>query len=69
MTVGTPVRDGFGGDTCHALSCASPRPQFTGMPLLLTAHEDRYPPGLVTVDIDSPGMLGRRRPPARMLGS
>ncbi|RSS51276.1 hypothetical protein [Streptomyces sp. WAC01280] len=59
MTVGTLVRDGFGGlDTCHALYCASPRPQFTGMSILLTAHEDRYPPGIVTVDIDSPGMLG-----------
>ncbi|MFE2557941.1 hypothetical protein ACFXGT_18350 [Streptomyces sp. NPDC059352] len=59
VTVGTLVRDGFGGpDTCHALYCASPRPQFTGMPILLTAHEDRYPPGIVTVDIDSPGILG-----------
>ncbi|MGW7363704.1 hypothetical protein ACWGI8_09810 [Streptomyces sp. NPDC054841] len=59
VTVGTLVRDGFGGsDTCHALYCASPRPQFTGMSILLTAREDRYPPGIVTVDIDSPGMLG-----------
>ncbi|MER5309866.1 hypothetical protein ABT034_19020 [Streptomyces sp. NPDC002773] len=59
MTVGTLVRDGFGGlDTCHALYCASPRPQFTGMSILLTAHEDRYPPGIVTVDIDAPGILG-----------
>ncbi|MFC5805333.1 hypothetical protein [Streptomyces formicae] len=59
VTVGTLVRDGFGGpDICHALYCASPRPQFTGMSILLTAREDRYPPGIVTVDIDSPGMLG-----------
>ncbi|MCZ7459679.1 hypothetical protein [Streptomyces sp. WMMC940] len=59
VTVGTLVRDGFGGpDTCHALYCASPRPQFTGMSILLTAREDRYPPGIVSVDIDSPGMLG-----------
>ncbi|MFB7374383.1 hypothetical protein ACFC0D_31615 [Streptomyces sp. NPDC056222] len=59
VTVGTLVRDGFGGlDTCHALYCASPRPQFTGMSILLTAHEDRYPPGIVTVDIDAPGILG-----------
>ena len=58
VTVGTLVRDGFGGpDTCHALYCASPRAEFTGMSILLTAHEDRYPPGAVTVDIDSPGML------------
>jgi hypothetical protein len=59
VTVGTLVRDGFGGpDTCHALYCASPRAEFTGMSILLTAHENLYPPGIVTVDIDSPGMLG-----------
>ncbi|MEU8761187.1 hypothetical protein [Streptomyces sp. NPDC048659] len=59
VTVGTLVRDGFGSpDTCHALYCASPRAQFTGMSILLTAHEGRYPPGIVTVDIDAPGILG-----------
>ncbi|GAA4909680.1 hypothetical protein ACFPM3_11700 [Streptomyces coeruleoprunus] len=59
VTVGTLARDGYGGpDTCHALYCASPRPEFTGMSILLTGREDRYPPGIVTVDIDSPGMLG-----------
>ncbi|WP_329119446.1 hypothetical protein [Streptomyces sp. NBC_01353] len=59
VTVGTLVRDGFGDpDACHALYCASPRPQFTGMSILLTADEDRYPPGIVTVGIDSPGILG-----------
>ncbi|AJC56339.1 MULTISPECIES: hypothetical protein [Streptomyces] len=57
--VGTMVRDGYGGpDTCHALYCALPRPEFTGMSILLTADESAYPPGVVTVDIDSPGMLG-----------
>ncbi|GAA0399847.1 hypothetical protein [Streptomyces luteireticuli] len=59
VTVGTMVRDGYGGpDTCHALYCASPRPEFPSMSILLTAKEDAYPPGTVTVDIDSPGMLG-----------
>ncbi len=28
------------------------------MPILLTDEEDAYPPGVLTVDIDSPGMLG-----------
>lgn len=59
VTVGTLIRDGYGGpDTCHALYCALPRPEFTGMSILLTSCEDAYPPGVVTVDIDSPGMLG-----------
>ncbi|GAA2917918.1 hypothetical protein GCM10020221_12630 [Streptomyces thioluteus] len=59
VTVGTMVRDGYGGpDTCHALYCASPRPEFPAMSILLTAKENAYPPGTVTVDIDSPGMLG-----------
>ncbi|MCQ8771354.1 hypothetical protein [Streptomyces telluris] len=59
VTVGTLIRDGYGGpDTCHALYCALPRPEFTGMSILLTGNENAYPPGIVTVDIDSPGMLG-----------
>ena len=59
VSVGTMIRDGYGGpDTCHALYCALPRPEFTGMSILLTGREDAYPPGVVTVDIDSPGMLG-----------
>jgi hypothetical protein len=28
------------------------------MSILLTEDEHRYPPGVVTVDINSPGMLG-----------
>ncbi len=53
------IRDGYGGpDTCHALYCALPRPEHTGMSILLTGNEDAYPPGVVTVDIDSSGMLG-----------
>jgi hypothetical protein len=59
VTVGTMIRDGFGGaDTCHALYCALPRAEFTGMSILLTTREEAYPPGVVTVDIDAPGMLG-----------
>ncbi|MFF4157428.1 hypothetical protein [Streptomyces sp. NPDC001678] len=59
VSVGKMIRDGYGGpDTCHALYCALPRAEFTGMSILLTGHEDAYPPGVVTVDIDSPGMLG-----------
>ncbi|MFJ7178260.1 hypothetical protein ACIQXA_18060 [Streptomyces massasporeus] len=59
VTVGTMIRDGYGGpDNCHALYCALPRAEFTGMSILLTDRERRYPPGVVTVDIDSPGMLG-----------
>ncbi|MEW1568426.1 hypothetical protein AB0454_36295 [Streptomyces sp. NPDC093509] len=59
VTVGTMIRDGYGGpDTCHALYCALPRAEFTGMSILLTEFEDRYPPGVVTVDVNSPGMLG-----------
>ncbi|MEW2397870.1 hypothetical protein [Streptomyces sp. NPDC046862] len=59
VTVGTMIRDGYGGaDTCHALYCALPRPEFTGMSILLTDREQNFPPGVVTVDIDSPDMLG-----------
>ncbi|TVL93957.1 hypothetical protein [Streptomyces sp. SAJ15] len=59
VSVGTMIRDGYGGpDICHALYCALPRPESTGMSILLTGHENAYPPGIVTVDIDSPGMLG-----------
>ncbi|MGW9213418.1 hypothetical protein ACWGR4_41515 [Embleya sp. NPDC055664] len=59
VAVGTMIRDGLGGpDTCHALYCALPRAEFTGMSILLTTREDAYPPGIATVDIDSPGMLG-----------
>jgi hypothetical protein len=59
VTVGTMIRDGFGGaDTCHALYCALPRAEFTGMSILLTTRVEAYPPGVVTVDVDSPGMLG-----------
>jgi hypothetical protein len=57
--VGAMVRNGLGGaDTCHAMHCASPRAEFMGMSILLTDREQAYPPGTVTVDIDSPGMLG-----------
>ncbi|WKK25780.1 hypothetical protein QZH56_09395 [Streptomyces olivoreticuli] len=59
ISVGTMIRDGYGGpDSCHALYCALPRPEFNGMSILLTENEDAYPPGVVTVDINSPGMLG-----------
>ncbi|MFW6723339.1 hypothetical protein ACHZ98_24915 [Streptomyces sp. MAR4 CNY-716] len=58
-SVGTMIRDGYGAsDTCHALYCALPRAEFTGMSILLTEGGGHYPPGVVTVDIDSPGMLG-----------
>ncbi|MFC0596837.1 hypothetical protein [Streptomyces palmae] len=59
VSVGTMIRDGYGGpDNCHALYCALPRPEATGMSILLTSNEAAYPPGVVTVDIDTPGMLG-----------
>ncbi|WP_171162830.1 hypothetical protein [Streptomyces sp. I05A-00742] len=59
ITVGVMVRDGYGGpDICHALYCAMPRAEFAGMSILLTDREEAYPPGVITVDIDSPGMLG-----------
>ncbi|MEU1942003.1 hypothetical protein ACFW95_30305 [Streptomyces sp. NPDC059474] len=59
VSVGTTIRDGYGcPDTYHAPYRALSRPEFTGMSILLTDDEDAYPPGVVTVDIDSPGMLG-----------
>ncbi|CAL9507622.1 hypothetical protein [Streptomyces sp. enrichment culture] len=59
VTVAHLMRDGYGGaDTCHALYCALPRLERRGMPILLTDRKDAYPPGFLTVDIDSPGMLG-----------
>ena len=36
----------------------SSRPVKKAASSLLTSDEDAYPPGVVTVDIDSPGMLG-----------
>ncbi|MER5555060.1 hypothetical protein ABT001_25880 [Streptomyces sp. NPDC002793] len=58
MTVGTLVRDGFGGpDACHALYCASPRTGFAGMSIPLTARTSP-PAGVMTVGIDSPGTPG-----------
>ncbi|MFH8597473.1 hypothetical protein [Streptomyces rimosus] len=59
VSVGTLIRDDYGDpDTCHALYCALPRPEFTGMSILLTGNKEAYPPGVVTVDIDSSGMPG-----------
>ncbi|MEV7236352.1 hypothetical protein AB0N06_20855 [Streptomyces sp. NPDC051020] len=58
-TVGGMVRDGWGGpDTCHALYVATPHQESGGMSIILTGREGDYPPGILTVDIDSPGMLG-----------
>ncbi|MEU6393902.1 hypothetical protein [Streptomyces sp. NPDC046939] len=46
--VGTMIRDGYGygsPDTCHALYCALPSAEFTGMSILLAddENENRYP--------------------------
>ncbi|MFB7528411.1 hypothetical protein ACFC0C_09185 [Streptomyces sp. NPDC056178] len=58
-TIGGMVRDGWGGaDICHALYVATPHQESGGMSIILTGHEGGYPPGILTVDIDSPGMLG-----------
>lgn len=57
--VGGMIRDGWGGpDTCHALYVATPHQETGGMSIILTGREDDYPPGVLAVDIDSPGMLG-----------
>ncbi|MFF1630047.1 hypothetical protein [Streptomyces sp. NPDC058272] len=57
--VGTMFRDGYGGmDTCHALYTALRRTGTGGMPILLTGNEDHYPPGILAIGIDTPGMLG-----------
>ncbi|MCZ9338457.1 hypothetical protein NGM37_11785, partial [Streptomyces sp. TRM76130] len=59
VTVGGMIRDGWGGpDTCHALYVATPHLESGGMSIILTGQEKDYPPGFLTVDIDSPGMLG-----------
>ncbi|MGW1049460.1 hypothetical protein ACWDBD_05360 [Streptomyces sp. NPDC001118] len=59
-TVGAMYRDGWGGpDICHALYVATPHLETgDGMSIILTGREPDYPPGILTVDIDSPGMLG-----------
>lgn len=58
-TVATLIRDGYGGpDTCHALYCAMPRAESDAMSIVLTTDEARYPPGVIAVDVESPGMLG-----------
>ena len=57
--VGAMVRDGWGGaDACHTIYVATPHLETGGMSIILTGREDDYPPGFLTVDIDSPGMLG-----------
>ncbi|GAB2994168.1 hypothetical protein GCM10023080_070710 [Streptomyces pseudoechinosporeus] len=58
-TVGGMFREGYGGpDTCHTLYVATPHLETGGMSIILTGRADDYPPGILTVDIDSPGMLG-----------
>lgn len=57
--VGSMVRNGLGGPhVCHTLHVAEPRPEAPGESIILTGREGDYPPGYLTVDIDSPGMLG-----------
>ncbi|MGW7547215.1 hypothetical protein ACWGKQ_39880 [Streptomyces sp. NPDC054770] len=58
-TVGAMYREGWGGhDICHALYVAEPHLETGGMSIILTGQEGDYPPGILTVDIDSPGTLG-----------
>lgn len=58
-TVGGMYREGWGGpDICHALYVATPHLETGGMSIILTGEEGNYPPGMLTIDIDSPGMLG-----------
>ncbi|MGW4683414.1 hypothetical protein ACWEPM_00575 [Streptomyces sp. NPDC004244] len=57
--VGAMLRDGYGGmDTCHALYTVLRRTGTGGMPILLTGDENRYPPGILAIGLDTPGMLG-----------
>lgn len=57
--VGSMIRNGLGGpDVCHTLYAAEPRPETPGESIILTGRESDYPPGYLTVDIESPGMLG-----------
>ncbi|MDH6122873.1 hypothetical protein ABH930_007267 [Kitasatospora sp. GAS204A] len=59
VTVATIVRDGIGSqDTAHALYAALPTGSRGAMHLILTAREDDYPPGTVTVDINDDRLLG-----------
>ncbi|MFD5951781.1 hypothetical protein ACFWAZ_38465 [Streptomyces collinus] len=58
-TVGSMIREGWGGaDICHTLYVATPHIETGGMSIILTGREGDYPSGILTVDIDSPGMLG-----------
>ncbi|MFF5448473.1 hypothetical protein [Streptomyces sp. NPDC012888] len=43
---------------CHALYTTLRRTGTGGMPILLTDDEHRYPPGVLAISIDTPGMLG-----------
>jgi hypothetical protein len=57
--VGSMIRNGLGGpDVCHTLYAAEPRPETPGESIILTGRESDYPPGYLSVDINSPGMLG-----------
>ncbi|GAA4839915.1 hypothetical protein [Kitasatospora terrestris] len=55
VLVATMVRDGYGGpDLAHAIAASLPTPARPMQHLVLTARQELYPPGIVTVDIDDP---------------
>ncbi|MEZ0088866.1 hypothetical protein [Streptacidiphilus sp. EB129] len=59
VTVAGMVRDGYGSpDVCHAIAASLPTPLQPTQHLILTARQQDYPPGIVTVDIDDPRLDG-----------
>jgi hypothetical protein len=57
LTVGELVREGHGSpDLCHAIECSVPSITRPDGAFILTAREEDYPPGIVAVSIDHPGL-------------
>ncbi|MFE1319003.1 hypothetical protein [Kitasatospora phosalacinea] len=55
VVVASMVRDGYGSpDLAHAIATSLPTPARPAQHLILTAHQELYPPAVVTVDIDDP---------------
>ena len=57
LTVGELVREGHGSpDTCHAIECSTPSLTRPDGAFILTDRDDDYPPGIIAISIDHPGL-------------
>jgi hypothetical protein len=57
LTVGELVREGHGSpDICHAIECSVPSITRPDGAFILTDREGDYPPGIVALSVDHPGL-------------